>query len=56
MRNSKSWSSEADFRWLGIVYTLAVAAVAPFAGATSDFMGRRYASLLGAAFVVIGMM
>lgn len=32
-----------------------MAATAPFAGAMSDLMGRRYASLLGALLVVVGM-
>ena len=34
---------------------MATAAIAPFAGAMSDLMGRRYLALLGAAFIIIGM-
>lgn len=41
--------------WLAIANTLALAAIAPFAGAISDLMGRRYVSMLGAFLVVIGM-
>ena len=41
--------------WLAIANTLALAATAPFAGAISDLMGRRYVSMLGALLVVIGM-
>ena len=45
-------SSEA---WVAISYTLSLAAICPFAGAVSDLMGRRYASMLGAGLVVVGM-
>jgi MFS family permease len=41
--------------WLAIANTLALAATAPFAGAISDLIGRRYVALLGAGLVVIGM-
>jgi MFS family permease len=41
--------------WLAIANTLALAAVAPFAGAISDLIGRRYVALLGAGLVVVGM-
>lgn len=41
--------------WVAISYTLSLAAICPFAGAVSDLMGRRYASLLGAGLVVVGM-
>jgi MFS family permease len=34
---------------------LALAAVCPFVGSLSDLMGRRYVALIGAAFIVIGM-
>lgn len=44
-----------SYAWLAIANTLALAAVAPFAGAISDLIGRRYVALLGAALVVIGM-
>jgi len=46
---------ETTYAWLGISYTLALAAIAPFAGAISDLMGRRYVSMLGALLVIIGM-
>jgi MFS family permease len=45
-------SSEA---WLGVAFTLAVAAIAPMAGAVSDLIGRRYAALLGPCFIIIGL-
>jgi len=44
-----------SFAWLAIANTLSLAAVAPFAGAISDLIGRRYVALLGALFVCIGM-
>jgi MFS family permease len=44
-----------SYAWLAIANTLALAAVAPFAGAISDLIGRRYVALIGAALVVIGM-
>ena len=34
---------------------MATAAIAPFAGAMSDLIGRRYVALLGSAFIIIGM-
>ena len=46
---------ETSFAWLGIANTIAYAATAPFAGATSDLIGRRYVALAGAALNVIGM-
>jgi MFS family permease len=44
-----------SYAWLAIANTLALAAVAPFVGAISDLIGRRYVALLGALLVVIGM-
>lgn len=41
--------------WVGMANTLATAATAPFAGAISDLIGRRYVSLLGLVFVMTGM-
>lgn len=34
---------------------LALAAVCPFVGSLSDLMGRRYLALIGAGFLVLGM-
>ena len=34
---------------------LALAAVCPFVGSLSDLMGRRYLALVGAGFLVLGM-
>lgn len=34
---------------------MATAAIAPFAGAMSDLVGRRYIALLGSGFIIIGM-
>jgi MFS family permease len=44
-----------SFAWVAISYTLALAAIAPFAGAISDFIGRRYVALLGCTLVMVGM-
>lgn len=41
--------------WLGTASTVATAAIAPFAGAISDLIGRRYVALLGSALIIIGM-
>ena len=41
--------------WLGIVNCLAVAAVAPVAGAISDLVGRRYIGLSGIVLIMVGM-
>jgi MFS family permease len=46
---------QSSSAWIAIAYTLSLAAISPFAGAVSDLMGRRYASLLGALLVVVGM-
>lgn len=44
-------------RWIWFVLgnLLSLAAVCPFVGSLSDLMGRRYVALLGAAFIVLGM-
>ena len=34
---------------------LALAAVCPFVGSLSDLIGRRYVALIGASFIVLGM-
>jgi MFS family permease len=34
---------------------LALAAVCPFVGALSDMIGRRYVALMGATFIILGM-
>jgi MFS family permease len=46
---------ESSKTWLALVHSLGLAAVAPFAGALSDLVGRRYLGMLGAAVVVVGM-
>jgi len=46
---------QTSFAWLAISYTLSLAAIAPFAGAISDLIGRRYVSLLGCTLVMVGM-
>jgi MFS family permease len=43
------------YTWLALVNSLALAAVAPFAGAVSDLIGRRYVALQGAGLIIIGM-
>ena len=47
--------NKLGFAWLGIANTLALAATAPFAGAVSDLIGRRYVALLGALLIIVGM-
>jgi MFS family permease len=46
---------ETSEAWLGTASTVATAAIAPFAGAISDLIGRRYVALLGSALIIIGM-
>lgn len=41
--------------WLVLGYTLALGGVCPFVGSLSDLMGRRYVALIGASFIVLGM-
>ncbi|KAK0336986.1 hypothetical protein LTR91_024395 [Friedmanniomyces endolithicus] len=41
--------------WFVLANLLSLAAVCPFVGSLSDLMGRRYVAILGAAFVVLGM-
>ncbi|KAF2116542.1 fungal trichothecene efflux pump [Lophiotrema nucula] len=44
-------------RWIWLVLSnlLALAAVCPFVGSLSDLLGRRYVAIIGACFVVLGM-
>ena len=41
--------------WFVLANLLALAAVCPFVGALSDLIGRRYVALIGASFIVLGM-
>ncbi|KAA8906716.1 putative MFS drug efflux pump [Sphaerosporella brunnea] len=41
--------------WFILANLLSLAAVCPFVGSLSDLMGRRYVSLLGALFLILGM-
>ena len=41
--------------WLGMISTLAVAAVAPMVGSISDLLGRRYVALLGSTLMISGL-
>ncbi|KAI5853600.1 putative MFS drug efflux pump [Tricharina praecox] len=41
--------------WFVLANLLALAAVCPFVGSLSDLVGRRYVSLLGAGFLILGM-
>ncbi|KFG83945.1 hypothetical protein MANI_116337 [Metarhizium anisopliae] len=43
-------------RWVWFITAnlIALAAVAPFVGALSDLLGRRYVAMLGSAFIIIG--
>jgi MFS family permease len=42
--------------WLGMANTLATAATAPFSGAVSDLIGRKWVALTGLLFVIWGML
>jgi MFS family permease len=41
--------------WFVLANLLALAAVCPFVGALSDLIGRRYVALIGASFIILGM-
>ena|SRR5277367_1642789 len=41
--------------WLGTANIVATAATAPFAGAISDLIGRRYVALCGSGLIIVGM-
>lgn len=41
--------------WFVLANLLSLAAVCPFVGSLSDLMGRRYVAIIGAAFIVLGM-
>ncbi|KAL8850235.1 MAG: hypothetical protein Q9221_004834 [Calogaya cf. arnoldii] len=41
--------------WFVLANLLALAAVCPFVGSLSDLMGRRWVAIIGAAFIVLGM-
>lgn len=41
--------------WLVLANLLSLAAVCPFVGSLSDLFGRRHVALVGAAFIVLGM-
>ncbi|ROV98345.1 hypothetical protein VMCG_07155 [Cytospora schulzeri] len=41
--------------WLVLANLLSLAAICPFVGSLSDLFGRRYVALVGAAFIVLGM-
>ncbi|KAH0412766.1 MFS multidrug transporter-like protein, partial [Aureobasidium melanogenum] len=41
--------------WFVLANLLSLAAVCPFVGSLSDIFGRRYVAIIGAAFIVVGM-
>ncbi|KAF2741182.1 putative MFS drug efflux pump [Polyplosphaeria fusca] len=41
--------------WLVLANLLALAAVCPFVGSLSDLLGRRYVAIIGACFIILGM-
>jgi MFS family permease len=41
--------------WFVLANLLSLAAVCPFVGSLSDLMGRRYVALIGAVFIMVGM-
>ena len=46
---------DETYLWLGIAYSISAAAVAPAAGALSDFLTRRGLLMTGSAIVTMGM-
>ncbi|OCK89998.1 MFS multidrug transporter-like protein [Cenococcum geophilum 1.58] len=41
--------------WFVLANLLSLAAVCPFVGSLSDLIGRRYVALIGASFIILGM-
>ncbi|KAI1871167.1 uncharacterized protein JN550_004612 [Neoarthrinium moseri] len=41
--------------WFVLANLLSLAAVCPFVGSMSDLLGRRYVAIMGASFIVLGM-
>jgi MFS family permease len=41
--------------WFVLANLLSLAAVCPFVGSLSDLLGRRYVAIMGASFIVLGM-
>lgn len=41
--------------WFILANLLSSAAVCPFVGSLSDMLGRRYVAMMGAAFILLGM-
>lgn len=41
--------------WFVLANLLSLAAVCPFVGSISDLIGRRYVALIGATFLIVGM-
>jgi MFS family permease len=41
--------------WFVLANLLALAGVCPFVGSLSDLIGRRYVALIGAVFIMVGM-
>jgi MFS family permease len=41
--------------WFVLANLLSLAAICPFVGSMSDLLGRRYVALIGASFIVLGM-
>ncbi|TVY93015.1 putative MFS-type transporter [Lachnellula willkommii] len=41
--------------WMTLANLIASAAVCPFVGSLSDLLGRRYVALMGAGFIILGM-
>jgi MFS family permease len=41
--------------WFVLANLLSLAGVCPFVGSLSDLLGRRYVALIGASFVILGM-
>jgi MFS family permease len=41
--------------WFVLANLLSLASVCPFVGSISDLMGRRYVALMGASFIILGM-
>ena len=45
---------ENSYAWLSIANTLALAAIAPFAGSFADLVGRRWVAMIGGILIIVG--
>ena len=50
----KDIGGENSYAWLSIANTLALAAIAPFAGSFADLVGRRWVAMIGGVLIIVG--